>query len=612
MNAFMVWAQAARREMAQQQPKLQNSEISKDLGKIWKSLSDEDKQPFVEQAEKLRLAHKSQHPYYKYQPRRKKSKRCPGAAGGRAGRHGYDEQELEQQDLASPPSGEDVLSAGEASGPYVQHDGQRPSSSGLARPSKQQGDKAAGSRGRSGAARTGKASGGATSTITSAAAIIAASAVYELELPHESYGSGAAPYEGTVPGELYANGGGPSGTPSTCQYMEKAQPQSMELVSAPLLSPAVATAVQPVAVQVVETPQHAPPAYEDFAGRDWTAMAVPAAGSEARGSPCSIVELVPYGVHGNRAMTAGCMPPQAAAHPFSMYAYSNYAPYMPTSGTDYRTVQEDYHPAATAAANDTTGDSYSPPQQTLVSPHRYQSPQQPHSRHQPDGHAAEYGGDGGQYGPGLHQQSRSEQQDATGATPDPEEVKDILPGRIPSITLHHRHPQHATDPVHQHPAEALGYVGASDVGYTRHGADDCTNVLVRLTDRSLPNRGHNAPQTGAPMFNYAVSETGGDQYMQPPVAHMQYAPQHSTHQQHHRHQMQQQQQQHQQQQQQQVHHLHQLDITEQVTHHITSHHTYQQDTFQYSTGTTAHGRLPPANDGSAVVPGCPQFYCSDM
>uniref|UniRef100_A0A182VT29 HMG box domain-containing protein n=1 Tax=Anopheles minimus TaxID=112268 RepID=A0A182VT29_9DIPT len=35
MNAFMVWAQAARREMAQQQPRLQNSEISKDLGKIW-------------------------------------------------------------------------------------------------------------------------------------------------------------------------------------------------------------------------------------------------------------------------------------------------------------------------------------------------------------------------------------------------------------------------------------------------------------------------------------------------------------------------------------------------------------------------------------------------
>uniref|UniRef100_A0A182IE89 Uncharacterized protein n=1 Tax=Anopheles arabiensis TaxID=7173 RepID=A0A182IE89_ANOAR len=38
MNAFMVWAQAARREMAQQQPRLQNSEISKDLGKIWKML----------------------------------------------------------------------------------------------------------------------------------------------------------------------------------------------------------------------------------------------------------------------------------------------------------------------------------------------------------------------------------------------------------------------------------------------------------------------------------------------------------------------------------------------------------------------------------------------
>jgi hypothetical protein len=36
MNAFMVWAQAARKEMSKQEPKLQNSEISKDLGKMWK------------------------------------------------------------------------------------------------------------------------------------------------------------------------------------------------------------------------------------------------------------------------------------------------------------------------------------------------------------------------------------------------------------------------------------------------------------------------------------------------------------------------------------------------------------------------------------------------
>lgn len=36
MNAFMVWAQAARRVMSQQHPHLQNSELSKSLGKLWK------------------------------------------------------------------------------------------------------------------------------------------------------------------------------------------------------------------------------------------------------------------------------------------------------------------------------------------------------------------------------------------------------------------------------------------------------------------------------------------------------------------------------------------------------------------------------------------------
>ncbi|XP_037807539.1 probable serine/threonine-protein kinase MARK-A isoform X2 [Lucilia sericata] len=74
MNAFMVWAQAARRVMSQQHPHLQNSELSKSLGKLWKNLKDSDKQPFMDVAEKLRKTHKQEHPDYKYQPRRKKGR----------------------------------------------------------------------------------------------------------------------------------------------------------------------------------------------------------------------------------------------------------------------------------------------------------------------------------------------------------------------------------------------------------------------------------------------------------------------------------------------------------------------------------------------------------
>jgi len=71
MNAFMVWSQLERRKIIEVTPDKHNAEISKELGRRWKLLPEDARQPYIEEAERLRILHQKEYPDYKYKPRKK-------------------------------------------------------------------------------------------------------------------------------------------------------------------------------------------------------------------------------------------------------------------------------------------------------------------------------------------------------------------------------------------------------------------------------------------------------------------------------------------------------------------------------------------------------------
>ena len=71
MNAFMVWSQIERHKIIEKTPEMHNAEISKSLGKIWRTLCQEERAPYIAKAERLRLLHMTEFPDYKYRPRKR-------------------------------------------------------------------------------------------------------------------------------------------------------------------------------------------------------------------------------------------------------------------------------------------------------------------------------------------------------------------------------------------------------------------------------------------------------------------------------------------------------------------------------------------------------------
>lgn len=74
MNPFMVWSQIERRKICEVTPDMHNAVISKNLGARWKALNEAERQPFIDEAERLRKLHTQEYPNYKYRPKKKQVK----------------------------------------------------------------------------------------------------------------------------------------------------------------------------------------------------------------------------------------------------------------------------------------------------------------------------------------------------------------------------------------------------------------------------------------------------------------------------------------------------------------------------------------------------------
>jgi len=80
MNAFFLWSKLERKKISEvTQDKYNQNAITKELGRRWKLLPEEARQPYFDEAERLRILHLQEYPDYKFQPR-KKPKPAAGSA----------------------------------------------------------------------------------------------------------------------------------------------------------------------------------------------------------------------------------------------------------------------------------------------------------------------------------------------------------------------------------------------------------------------------------------------------------------------------------------------------------------------------------------------------
>ncbi|XP_034539010.1 transcription factor Sox-19a-like isoform X2 [Notolabrus celidotus] len=82
MNAFLVWSNIQRCTLKEQNPGENLNYTSSYLGNEWSKLSQEEKRPYFEIAQKLKRIHQKRFPDYEYRPQRKRKCLSPSPGGG--------------------------------------------------------------------------------------------------------------------------------------------------------------------------------------------------------------------------------------------------------------------------------------------------------------------------------------------------------------------------------------------------------------------------------------------------------------------------------------------------------------------------------------------------
>lgn len=68
INAFLVWARIHRSIIKKANPKASFKELSEQMGILWSNLSKEEKQPYYEEAFKIKQRHDNEFPDWEYRP----------------------------------------------------------------------------------------------------------------------------------------------------------------------------------------------------------------------------------------------------------------------------------------------------------------------------------------------------------------------------------------------------------------------------------------------------------------------------------------------------------------------------------------------------------------